>query len=153
MAMWEDVQLEFVDTPPVTADHVPPGLMGTFRSSDILALVVDASEDPLEETEELLGVLTGRELILKTVGRHELDAGNQHEHVGILVATKADLAEEEAIVTLADLYAGKLEVIGVSGTTGEGLERLKARCWQLLSTIRGFKKKSGQEGEQKKENV
>ena len=46
--MWnyQDVQMELVDTPPVTAGHVPPGLLGTIRAADIIAVVVDAADEP-----------------------------------------------------------------------------------------------------------
>src|SRR5271157_2882756 len=39
--MWhkDDVQLELVDTPPLTAGHVPAGLMGTLHNGDVVAVV------------------------------------------------------------------------------------------------------------------
>jgi ribosome-interacting GTPase 1 len=142
MAAFEDVQLELVDTPPVTSDHIPPGLVGTFRNSDILALVVDASTDPLEETEELLSILTSREFVLRSVPRDQLTG--PHEHSAILVATKSDLAPPEAISTLRELYADRLETFCVSAESSEGVPALLARCWQLLSLIRIYTKEPGQ---------
>jgi ribosome-interacting GTPase 1 len=143
MVSWADVQLEFVDTPPVTSDHVPPGLFGTFRNADVLALVVDASTDPLEQAEELLGILHGREFRLRTVPREELDPSDPHDHSTLLVATKADLAPAGAAATLRELYAPALEVLAVSGTTGIGLDRFIERCWGLLSAIRVYTKEPG----------
>jgi len=150
MVSWQDIQMEFVDTPPVTSDHVPPGLFGTFRNADILALVVDASTDPLEETEELLAILQGREMALRTVTRDQLDPGNTHDYAALLVATKADLAMPGAIETLRELYAPGLEVWSVSATTGEGLPALTERCWQLLAAIRIYTKEPGQPADMKK---
>ncbi len=150
MAHWEDIQLELVDTPPVTADHIPPGLMGTIRSSDILALVVDASTDPLEQTDLLLTLMAQRELILHSVPRAQLDPSTPHEHTAILVANKADLAPAEAIDTLRDLYADKIELLAVSAETGTGIDRMLARCWQLLSSIRVYTKEPGQPPDMKK---
>jgi len=36
--MWamDDVQIELVDTPPFTAEHVPAGLMGTIHNADVV---------------------------------------------------------------------------------------------------------------------
>jgi ribosome-interacting GTPase 1 len=150
MAAFGDVQLEFVDTPPVTEDHVPPGLMGTFRNSDVLGLVVDASLDPLEQAEELLRILAGREMLLRSVPRDELDAANPHEHSTLLIATKRDVAAADAVGTLRELYAETLEVIGVSGQTGEGLDELLARCWEFLSLIRVYTKQPGEAADMKK---
>jgi ribosome-interacting GTPase 1 len=150
MALWQDVQLEFVDTPPVTSEHVPPGLIGTFHNSDILALVVDSSEDPLEETEALLSILHGREFILRSVPRDQLDASNPHEHAALLLATKCDLAAPDVIDTLRELYADQLDVLPVSAETGEGLDKLLERCWQMLAAIRVYTKEPGMAADTKK---
>jgi uncharacterized protein len=150
MAAWNDVQLEFVDTPPITLDHVPPGLIGTFRNGDILALVVDVSIDPLEETEELLAILHNREFILRSVPRDQLDPSNPHEHVAVLVANKADLAHPDAVQILRDLYADQLEVLGVSAETGLGVDALIDRCWHMLAAIRVYTKEPGHPADTRK---
>jgi ribosome-interacting GTPase 1 len=150
MALWHDIQLEFVDTPPVTSEHIPPGLIGTFHNSDILALVVDSSEDPLEETEALLSILHGREFILRSVPRDQLDAGNPHEHAALLLATKCDLAAPDVIDTLRELYADQLEVLPVSAETGEGLDNFLERCWHMLAAIRVYTKEPGLPADTKK---
>ena len=143
-------QLEFVDTPPVTPDHVPAGLVGTFRNADILALVVDAASDLLEETEELLTILHSREFILRSVSRDRLDPTNPHEQAALLVANKADLAPAHAVETLRELYAEQLEVLAVSAETGLGVDRLLARCWQMLGAIRVYTKEPGLPADMKK---
>ena len=60
--MWkfEDVQLQLVDTPPLTAESVPGGLMGTIRAAEVIVIVVDAAGDLLEEAEMVTGVLAAR---------------------------------------------------------------------------------------------
>jgi hypothetical protein len=40
-----------VDTPPVTADHVPNGLMSTIRNADAVCAVVEADDAALEQRE------------------------------------------------------------------------------------------------------
>jgi hypothetical protein len=44
--MWlrEGVQVEPIDTPPLTVDHVPAGLMGTIRSADVVCIVAEHGE-------------------------------------------------------------------------------------------------------------
>jgi uncharacterized protein len=150
MASWQDVQLEFVDTPPVTSEHVPPGLLGTFHNSDILALVVDAAEDPLEETEELLTILRKREFILRSVTRPQLDLSNPHEHCALLLANKSDRASPEAIATLRELYVDQLEVLPVSAETGDGIDPFLKRCWEMLAAIRVYTKEPGLPADNKK---
>jgi ribosome-interacting GTPase 1 len=144
MCQFEDVQIELVDTPPIAAEHVPGGLLGTIRNSDVIAIVLDASEDPLEEAETVLGVLESRGLTLRSVPMSELDPADPHQHVAILVANKIDLAgAAENVATLRELYAGRHELLSVSASSGEGLDRLIRRFWELLSVVRVYTKEPG----------
>jgi ribosome-interacting GTPase 1 len=145
--MWpyEDVQIELVDTPPLTADHVPSGLMGTIRSADIVCLVVDgAAPDALEQAEMVWDLLATRGLVLRSVPRTELDPADPAQRSALLVANKADAASPEGLAALRELYAGKLEVRAVSAETGEGLAALRDRLWELLAVLRVYTKQPGQ---------
>ena len=143
--MWayEDAQIQLVDTPPMTAEHVPPGLMGTIRSADVVAVVVDASADPLEQAEAVLDVFARRDLGLLSLPRNRLPAGEVSRQSGLIVANKVDLAPAGNVAALRDLYAGRLDVLPVSAATSEGLERLAGRLWELLAVIRVYTKEPG----------
>jgi ribosome-interacting GTPase 1 len=140
MAHWNDVQIELVDTPPVTPEHIPGGLLGTIRNADVIAIVVDASDDPLEQAETAINLLRSRGLVLRTVARDHLDHSNPAEHCAILVLNKTDLADDETIATFRELYAIELEVCPISASTGAGVEQLIERLWQLLALIRVYTK-------------
>lgn len=144
--MWnyEDVQIQLVDTPPVTAEHVPGGLLGTIRSADIIALVVDVSTDPLEQTEVLVGILTGRGLEISTTPKNKLAGPESNQRCTVILATKADLpGAADSIQVLRELYEPKLQVLAVSASTSEGLDALNRRLWELLSVIRVYTKEPG----------
>jgi hypothetical protein len=144
--MWhrEDVQIELVDTPPVTADHVPTGLMGTIRNADVVCAVVEAGEAALEQAELVLGVLSARGLALCSAPRNELAAGEPGRRPGLIVATKADLAPRGAIALLQELYADHGPgIVGVSARTGQGLDDWFQRLWGLLGMIRVYSKEPG----------
>jgi uncharacterized protein len=143
MAHWHDVQIELVDTPPITPDHLPGGMLGTIRNADIVALVVDASADPLEEVEESLKLLADRGLTLHTVPHTDLDPSEPGRLCGLIVANKADAAEESTLAVLKELYSGKLEVMPVSAVTGSGLDAWIERLWRLLSLVRVYTKQPG----------
>lgn len=144
MWQYEDVQIELVDTPPMTADRVPPGLMGTVNLADVIAIVVDAAADPLEQADMVFELLTGRGLILRNVPRSRLDPEDPHERSALLIANKSDAAPAGNIATLAELYADRLVVQPVSAETGEGLTDLAERLWELLAVIRVYTKEPGQ---------
>ncbi len=143
--MWayEDAQIQLVDTPPMTPEHVPPGLFGTIRQADVVAVVVDAAGDALEQAESALSVLDGRDIQLAGVRRNDLSDEGSSRWSGLIVANKADLAEAETLDALSELYAGRLDVMPVSALTGEGLDRLGSRLWELLGVIRVYTKEPG----------
>lgn len=143
MWQYEDVQIELVDTPPVTPDHVPPGLTGTIRAADIICIMADVAAEPLEQVEMVWDLLTGRGLVLRSVPRTELDAADRNQRSCIVVANKVDLAAPDGVAALRELYADRLEVCPISAATGEGLDALRDRLWQLLAVVRVYTKKPG----------
>jgi len=147
--MWayEDAQIELVDTPPLTSEHMPGGLFGTIRMADVIAIVIDAAGNALEEIDMVLGVLTERGLELRSAPRDELDAENPDQRSAIIVATKADLAGPDDIAALRELAGDRLEIWPVSATTGEGLDALRERLWQLLAVIRVYTKCPGKKAD------
>ncbi len=167
--MWkyQDVQLELVDTPPVTAGQIPGGLLGTIRAADIVAVVVDAAGGAMEQVEMVLGLLAERGITLASSPRGELAAEGSPPRSnaagappsrlsGLVVANKIDLADRAAVATLAELYglpnamnrvgeprAGRIEVWPTSAASGEGLDALARRLWWLLDLIRIYTKEPG----------
>jgi len=67
MLHFEDVQIQLVDTPPVTAEHVPTGLLGTIRASDIIAIVADMSGDALDQADTVCKLLADKGVTLRSV--------------------------------------------------------------------------------------
>src|SRR4051794_26801652 len=45
MMPWEDVMVQLIDTPPITADFLDPSLLGVIRGSDLALLIFDAGSD------------------------------------------------------------------------------------------------------------
>jgi ribosome-interacting GTPase 1 len=143
--MWthDDVQIELVDTPPLTAEHVPVGLMGAIRNADLVCVIVEAGDAALERTEMVLDVLRERGLTLRTVPQNELNASDAGLRSGLLILNKADVGEPETALTLRELYGGGLDVMSVSARTKLGLEAWFRRLWGLLARVRVYSKEPG----------
>ena len=144
--MWlhEDAQIELVDTPPVTADHVPAGLIGTIRSADLIAIVIDAAGNALEQAETVLGLLTERGLELQTLPRNSLPPDDPNQRSALIIATKADLTTPDDIAVLQELLDAGLDILPISSETGEGLPTLGDELWRLLAVVRVYTKRPGQ---------
>ncbi len=143
--MWtmEDVQIELIDTPPLTAEHVPSGLMGTIRNADVVAIVVEAGDSALDQAETVLGVLRNRGLAVRSIPANQINRTDSSLRSGLILANKADLASPDAIESLRTLYAGTLDVLAVSAQTRSGLAELFKRLWELLGMIRVYSKEPG----------
>jgi uncharacterized protein len=150
--MWflEDMQIELVDTPPLTAEHLPAGLLGTIRSADVVGLMVEAGDVALDQVEMVLGVLKARGLVPCSVPRNLISPGDATQCPGLIIANKIDTATPQSIEVLRSLFdtsggSGlRLEVAAISTHLREGLEGLFHRLWDLLAMIRVYAKEPGQ---------
>ncbi len=144
----DDVPIELVDTPPMTLEHVPHGLAGTIRNADVVAVVVEAGDAALEDTDEVLELLRARDVRLVSVPRNCLPPQDPNVP-GVLVISKVDASSPELVNTLRELCASgsrnpaSLEPHFVSSHTGEGLEALFTTLWRLLAMVRVYAKQPG----------
>ena len=66
MVEWEDVQLQLIDLPALSRQHMEPWVMNLVRSADLLLLVVDPSDPAvLEELEESEAILLEHKVYLR----------------------------------------------------------------------------------------
>jgi uncharacterized protein len=129
MMKFEDVPVELVDMPPITAEIVMPGQVGTYRNCDLIAIVIDLSADVEEQWTVCLDFLETRNLLpsKKTV----------------CICTKSDIAGDGAIDKVKQFCDNRFELIAVSVDTGEGMGELPAMLFKLLSIIRVYAKPPG----------
>lgn len=138
MMPYKDTFIQLVDTPPLTADNVPPGLIGTFKDADALLILVDGSTaECLEQLDGLMKILQEREVI---------DLSEEGEIIApvpfLAAVTKMDYPEAaENFEVLKELWPN-LEIMPVS-SKGMGLEDLKERLYEILGIIRVYGKAAG----------
>jgi len=143
MALHEDVPIQLVDTPPITADFAPAGLVNTYRAADLLAIVIDLAGGVLEQMEVCTAYLDSHNLILK-------DGGDAHlGRKTFIIATKADIAPEGTLEALKELTDRPFEYIEISGKTRASLDTLMKRVFQMLDVVRVYAKKPHAEPDMK----
>ncbi|MGD0552749.1 MAG: TGS domain-containing protein [Sedimentisphaerales bacterium] len=126
---FEDVPIEIVDMPPITADIVMPGQVGTYRNCDLIAIVIDLSTDVEEQWKVCLDFLETKNLLpgKKTV----------------CICTKSDTAIDGAIDKVKQFCDNRFEMIAVSVESGEGMGELPTMLFKLLGIIRVYAKPPG----------
>ena len=143
MVKFEDVQIQLVDMPPITADYMAPGQVGTYRNCDLVAIVIDLSADVQEQLEICLDFLESKSLLIDV----ETPALDEHGNVlakrAFCVCTKSDIAKPDALQNLKRLCKYPFEFVEVSAMTDDGLEELSEKFFKQLGIIRIYSKPPG----------
>ncbi len=143
MVTFEDVQIQLVDMPPVTADYIAPGQVGTYRNCDRIAIVIDLSGDIQEQLRICLDFLESRSLLIDSETPAYDNQGNALGKKAFCICTKADIANEGALETLKNSCKHSFEFIEISSVTGAELEKLSAKFFEILGIIRIYAKPPG----------
>ena len=143
MVTFEDVQIQLVDMPPITADYIAPGQVGTYRNCDLVAIVIDLSGDVVEQFSVCMDFLESKNLLIDAETPAHDDEGNALAKEAFIICTKSDIAQAGALEDLKQLCERPLEFIEISAETGEGLEPLAAMFYRLLKIIRVYAKPPG----------
>ena len=143
MVTFEDVQIQLVDMPPVTADFIAPGQVGTYRNCDLIAIVIDLSGDVQEQLRVCMDFLESRSLLIDSETPAYDNQGNALGKRAFCICTKADIAQAGAFETLKKSCKKSFELIEISPVTGAGLEKLSAKFFDMLGIIRIYAKPPG----------
>ena len=145
MVKFEDIPIQLVDMPPISADYSAPGQVGTYRNCDVIAIVIDLSADVQEQLRICLDFLESRNLLIDA----ETPAVDEHGNVlgkrAFCICTKSDIAAPNALQTLKQSCKHHFEFAEISTKTGAGLEKLSAMFFSLLRIIRIYAKPPGKE--------
>lgn len=143
MVLFEDVQIQLVDMPPITAEYIAPGQVGTYRNCDLIAIVIDLSADVVEQMQICLDFLESRSLLIDSETLAFDAQGNALGKRSFCICTKSDIAEADAVEILKKSCKRSLEFIEVSVVTGAGIEALSVKLFELLGIIRVYAKPPG----------
>ena len=136
MMEFENIQIQLIDTPPLTEQSVVWWLPHMIRRADALLIVVDLADAPLAQVEAIFTELESRKIDIKDKVK------------ALIVGNKLDLANaKENHLALKNKYQGQLPVIAISAREGVGLEELKREIFQMLDIIRVYTKAPGQKPE------
>ena len=143
MVQFEDIQIQVVDMPPITADYIAPGQVGTYRNCDLIGICIDLSADATEQMQICLDFLESRSLLISD-GMPVFDSqGNVLAKKAFCICTKSDITKPGALQKLKQACKHSFEFVEVSAKTGQGLDKLPAVLFSLLGIIRIYAKPPG----------
>ncbi len=131
MMLFENIQIQLIDTPPFVIQTSESWLPHIFRRADALICVVDLSNDPLLQVETILSQLVAKGIdITDTRGL-------------LIVGNKLDLDYENNLYHLRNRYQKQYSVVGVSAKESNEFNPLKQAIYELLNIIRVYTKTPG----------
>lgn len=145
MMDWQDVRVQLIDTPPITADYLENYVQGMLHAADAAILMVDLADDEgpfaaeavLERLAQTKTFLTGQLPV-------ELDDPTKHYMKTLLVANKIDApGAEERLAVVRDLFGQRFPIHAISAEQGTGLEELRDAIYRFLNVIRVYTQKPG----------
>jgi ribosome-interacting GTPase 1 len=144
MMVFEDIAFQLVDLPPVSSQHVEPWVFDLVRAADLLWLVVDA-DAPLVGFDEATAVLAARRVEIHPAGwPAEQGASAASRMAALVVCTGLDKPKAaDAVEAFDELTEHRWPIHPVSSITGEGLDALRRRTFELLDIIRVYTKQPG----------
>jgi len=142
MMPWEDVMVQLIDTPPITAEYLDPHLHSIIRGADLALLLVDLEHEAgIDQCKEVLDRLnrTKTRLAAKSY-LDENDVGLSYTQT-FLVPNKIDVPEASARLELLHKRLPlEFPEYVISAKHGTGLEILREAIYKALDIIRVYSK-------------
>jgi ribosome-interacting GTPase 1 len=145
MMEYEDIQIQLIDTPPITRDYTDPELFNLLFRADILLIVVDIQGHPELQLRETIDILRDHRILPAHLsGRQNVPQQKITYKTCRLVVNKYDSAElEEILVLLMELLEEEWPVIRVSSHSPELLQGFRKALFDALGIIRIYSKSPG----------
>ena len=140
----EDVRVQLVDLPPITADHYEHFITEITRGADAALLFVDlADDDGPAATQAVLDRLkVARRLLVKDVNND--DDPTTYQLKTLLVFNKSDDEAADIRLEIAKESLGNtFPSLIISAERGTGLDELRKAIYELLGVMRIYTKQPG----------
>jgi ribosome-interacting GTPase 1 len=145
MMDYEDVRVQLIDLPPITAEHYDPFITDITRSADAALLFLDlADDDGPAATQTVIERLQSFRRELVAPGSPPPEDPAVHALPTLLIATKCDDEGAELRRELArEVLGSRLPERVISAERGDGLEELRSAVYTLLGVMRVYTKQPG----------
>ena len=146
MAPYENIQFQLVDTPPITRDYLDPWMADLMRRADMLLVLLDLHDDPLQQLEETLAVLQDLRIFPEGFPVPADLRKSPFIKKILVVVNKVDSENHrEDYHAFLELAEVNLPTIGVSLRAGSNLNGLLQLLYEFSGVIRVYTKVPGKE--------
>jgi ribosome-interacting GTPase 1 len=143
MMIFENIQIQLIDTPPLTEQPPEWWHLNVIRRADGLMIVVDLAEDPIFQMELIGNVLEEKRICPWQRTTEEDEEASMTYKKTLVVGNKIDLDEYgKGFNELRGKYGEILPVIAISALS-ENLDELRLSVYHMLDIIRVYTKTPG----------
>jgi ribosome-interacting GTPase 1 len=144
MMVFENIQLQLIDTPPIGEQPPEWWLLNLIRRADVVMIVVSLAQDAIAPAESIVKLLTENNIGL---GPAPDNADNEKSPItykkALIAGNMADLDYGgNNYRALENYYKEKLTTIGVNAVYGN-MDELKRKLYEILNVIRVYTKTPG----------
>jgi uncharacterized protein len=142
MMPWEDVNVQLIDTPPITADFMDPNLHGLIRPADLVLLLVDLENDAgIEQCQDVFVRLSHTKTRLAAISYlDEEDVGLSYTQT-FIVPNKIDAPNaQDRLNIFHELLPLDFPEYVISAEHGIGLETLRDAIYKSMDVVRVYSK-------------
>ena len=145
MMPWEDVNVQLIDTPPITDAQFEPYLLNLVRAADAVVLAFDgSSDDAPDQTAEVLNQFASRKTQLADVTGFDDDDFSIIRIKTLFVATRGnDPGCDDRVAFFREMTAAKFPTLKIDLDQSDSREQLRDAIYQSLGVIRLYTKKPG----------
>jgi len=142
MMKFENIQIQLVDVPAITAPQVDSWLPNVIKNADLLLIVVDLNQDPIAQVEAIIERL--EKFRINLFDQAEVEPRTVRKRA-LIIGNKGDLeGAEEGYRRLRSRYGEEFPLVCLSAKEGGGLEELAENIYRALDVIRVYTKAPGQ---------
>jgi hypothetical protein len=140
----ENIQIQLIDTPPLSKAYVDPEMMDLIRRCDLVLLMVDLQTDPLQQLEDTVALLREHGIVPLRLKDRYTDQRGISLVPFLIMANKNDTAAtDENLDIFRELLNDNWPMIAASVSTGRHLDLLQVTIVDRLNIIRVYSKSPG----------
>jgi small GTP-binding protein len=143
MMPFENIQIQLIDTPPLSREHIEPEMMDLIRTSDLILLVIDLQAFPFEQLETTVAIL--KEHRIEPSRDQNEERGITHLPFIMILNKDDDEKSDEDFQAFCELLQEDWNLVSVSAATGRNLDELKQAVFKGLDIVRIYSKPPGKE--------
>ena len=143
MMAYENIQIQLIDTPPLSEQPPEWWVMNIIRRADALLIVIDLAEDPMSQLETVLARLQEKKIVLWESRPESDEESPVTLKKALVICNKNDLdIDMENYNILREIYSDRVPLINLSALE-EGFDELRLVIFRLLDIIRVYTKVPG----------